>query len=92
MVISTSVNTPQLNRGLIIESEERVQVTYRLTPTNNQDIITLKDRAGLGYAFYAASQTRLSATNNTFDERHFVSVLYWPPKLTPLSRSEARLR
>ena len=92
VVISTSVNTPQLNRGLIIESEERVQVTYRLTPTNNQDIITLKDRAGLGYAFYAASQTRLSATNNTFDERHFVSVVATEATTVVTFRSPIALR
>ncbi|MBO0950121.1 hypothetical protein [Fibrella forsythiae] len=74
VVMSDQVNTKELNKGLIITSGEPVQVTYRLTPNLNQDIVPLKCRAALGYAFYAGSQTRLSG-NNIVNERHFVSVM-----------------
>lgn len=91
VVMSTSVNTPQLNKGLIIQSDEPVQATYRLTASNNQDIIPLKGRAALGFSFYAASQTRLKAVNNTFDERHFVSVMATEPNTVVTFRSPIAL-
>lgn len=74
VVMSDQPNTKELSKGLIITSGEPVQVTYRLTPNLNQDIVPLKCRAALGYAFYAGSQTRLSG-NNVMNERHFVSVM-----------------
>ncbi len=74
VVMSNQVNTKQLNKGLIITSGEPVQATYRQTAFYNQDIVPLKCRAALGYAFYAGSQTRLSG-NNVPNERHFVSVM-----------------
>ncbi|MEZ0487021.1 hypothetical protein [Fibrella aquatica] len=74
VVMSDKPNTKERDKGLIITSGEPVQVTYRLTPTLNQDIVPLKCRAALGYAFYAGSQTRLGGNNNAF-ERHFVSVM-----------------
>lgn len=75
VVMSNSPNTKERNKGLILQSDEPIQATYRLTPINNQDNISLKGRAALGYAFYAASQTRLSATANAVDQRHFVSIM-----------------
>lgn len=74
VVMTNSVNTIQRNKGLIITSAEPVQATYRLTAANNQDIVPLKGRAAQGYAFYAGSQTRLTATTS-YDYRHFVSVM-----------------
>ncbi|MEZ0542235.1 hypothetical protein [Fibrella arboris] len=74
VVMSDQVNTKESSKGLIITSGEPVQVTYRLTPNLNQDIVPLKCRAALGYAFYAGSQTRLGGNNNAY-ERHFVSVM-----------------
>lgn len=75
VVMSNSANTPQLNKGLIVQSDEPVQATYRLTASVNQDIIPLKGRSAPGFSFYAASQTRLRTANNLYDERHFVSVM-----------------
>ncbi|RIV17852.1 hypothetical protein DYU11_30730 [Fibrisoma montanum] len=75
VVMTNTVNTIQRNRGLIITSDEPIQATYRLTASLNQDIVPLKCRAALGYAFYAGSQTRLTTTNNNLDERHFVGVM-----------------
>ena len=72
--MSDHANTKERSKGLIITSGEPVQATYRLTASNNQDIVPLKCRAALGYAFYAGSQTRLSG-NNIANERHFVSVM-----------------
>ncbi|WP_375447481.1 hypothetical protein [uncultured Fibrella sp.] len=74
VVMSNLANTKEQSKGLIITSGEPVQVTYRLTPNLNQDIVPLKCRAALGYAFYAGSQTRLGG-NNVVNERHFVSVM-----------------
>lgn len=75
VVMSNSPNTKERNKGLILQSDEPIQATYRLTPANNQDNISLKGKAALGYAFYTASQTRLSTTANAIDQRHFVSVM-----------------
>ncbi|MBO0934570.1 hypothetical protein [Fibrella aquatilis] len=74
VVMSDQPNTKQTDKGLIITSGDPVQVTYRQTAGNNQDIIPLKCRAALGYAFYAGSQTRLGG-NNVASERHFASVM-----------------
>ena len=74
VVMTDLANTKQLDKGLIITSGEPVQVTYRQTAANNQDIIPLKCRAALGYAFYAGSQTRLGG-NNIASERHFISAM-----------------
>jgi hypothetical protein len=74
VVFSDQPNTKQTSKGLIITSSEPVQATYRQTPTLNQDIVPLKCRAALGYAFYAGSQTRLGG-NNIASERHFVSIM-----------------
>ncbi|CCH51821.1 adhesin AidA-related [Fibrisoma limi BUZ 3] len=75
VVMSNTVNTVQRNKGLIITSDEPIQATYRQTASLNQDIVPLKCRAALGYAFYTGSQTRLTTTNNNLDERHFVGVM-----------------
>lgn len=91
VVMSTSPNTVQSNKGLIIQSDEPVQATYRITASNNQDIVTLKGRAAMGFSFYAASQTRLSTTNNGFDERHFVSVMATQPNTVVTFRSPVAL-
>ena len=74
VVMSDQPNAKQTDKGLIITSGDPVQVTYRQTAGNNQDIIPLKCRAALGYAFYAGSQTRLGI-NNVATERHFISAM-----------------
>ncbi|TAE26155.1 MAG: hypothetical protein EAZ91_17880 [Cytophagales bacterium] len=86
VVMSNSPNTIQRNKGLIITSDEPVQVTYRQTPGLNQDIVPLKCRAALGYSFYAGSQTRLT-TQNVANERHFVAVMATQPNTVVTFRS-----
>ncbi|RYE95348.1 MAG: hypothetical protein EOO77_43030, partial [Oxalobacteraceae bacterium] len=76
---------------MILQSDQPIQATYRLTPPNNQDIISLKGKAGLGYAFYAGSQTRVSATQNAVDQRHFVSVMATEANTTVRIRSPVPL-
>jgi SprB repeat len=90
VIMSNSPNTIQQNKGLIITSSEPVQATYRLTAFYNQDIVPLKCKAALGYAFYAGSQTRLSG-NNGIDERHFVGVMATQPNTVVTFRSPIAL-
>jgi hypothetical protein len=87
VVMSTNANTKERNKGLILQSDEPIQATYRLTPSSNQDLIALKGRAGLGYAFYAGSQTRLSTTANAVDQRHFASIMATEDNTTVTIRS-----
>ncbi|QJD81063.1 IgGFc-binding protein [Spirosoma rhododendri] len=91
VVMSPNPNTKERNKGLILQSDQPIQATYRLTPLNNQDIISLKGKAGLGYAFYAGSQTRLSTTQNAVDQRHFVSVMATEANTTIRIRSPTPL-
>jgi len=91
VVMSPNPNAKEKNKGLILQSDQPIQATYRLTPVNNQDIISLKGKAGLGYAFYAGSQTRLSATQNAVDQRHFVSVMATEANTTVRIRSPVPL-
>ncbi len=79
VVESISLNIPQANKGLIINSDQPIQATYRLTASNNQDIIPLKCEGALGQSFYPASQTRLRGTTSVIDERHFISVMATQP-------------
>ncbi|GAB3571072.1 hypothetical protein GCM10027578_28640 [Spirosoma luteolum] len=92
VVQSPNPNTKERNKGLIVQSDQPIQVAYRLTPQNNQDIISLKGRAGLGYAFYAGSQTRLSTTQNAVDQRHFVSIMATEPNTVVQIRSPVPLQ
>ncbi len=89
-VMSNSPNTIQKNKGLIITSTEPVQATYRLTASLNQDIVPLKCRAALGYAFYTGSQTRLKGDNG-IDERHFVGIMATQPNTVVTFRSPVAL-
>lgn len=73
------LNNAQSNKGLIVSSDQPVQVTYRQTATNNQDIVPLKCEGALGQSFYPASQTRLRGTTSVLDERHFISVMATQP-------------
>lgn len=91
VVQSTSSGVIQMNKGLIIQSDEPIQATYRQTASVNQDIIPLKGRAALGYAFYAASQTQLRNVNNAYDERHFVGVMATQPNTVVTFRSPIAL-
>lgn len=91
VVMSPNPNAKEKNKGLILQSDQPIQATYRLTPVNNQDIISLKGKAGLGYAFYAGSQTRLSTTQNAVDQRHFVSVMATEANTTVRIRSPVPL-
>ncbi len=79
VIQSTTVNTAQTTKGLIVSSDQPVQATYRQTATNNQDIIPLKCEGALGQSFYPASQTRLGNINSVIDERHFISVMATQP-------------
>nr|WP_319998669.1 HYR domain-containing protein [uncultured Draconibacterium sp.] len=75
------VQTPNNNkiesdRGLIVESDQLIQVVYRLTATNNKLLVTIKGEQALGQWFRAGSQTNVCGDPNTGKrENHFISVM-----------------
>lgn len=72
---STTINTPNTSRGLIITSDFPVQVVHRITSVNNKSMATLKGRFALGTDFWPGSQTRLIATKYGDNDYHFLSVM-----------------
>ena len=69
-------NTIESDRGLIVESDQLIQVVYRLTATNNKLLVTIKGEQALGQWFRAGSQTNVCGDPNTGKrENHFISVM-----------------
>lgn len=76
LVQTPNYNVPELNRGFIIESDQLLQVIYRLEGSNNKNLITIKGEQALGRRFRAGSQTNLCGTASTAKkENHFISVM-----------------
>ncbi|NMM49276.1 gliding motility-associated C-terminal domain-containing protein [Marinigracilibium pacificum] len=74
--MTLNFNQKETSKGLIVESDYPVQVTYRLAAVNNQNIVTLKGKQALGTLFYAGSQTRnKDAQYYPGKENHFISVM-----------------
>ena len=81
-VLNPTLNSVLVNSGLIISSDQPLQVSYRQLSRAgcfqyNQDIMQIHGSPALGYSFYAGSQTNLSGLTNLGGarEKHFVSVM-----------------
>jgi large repetitive protein len=81
-VLNPSINTTLNSAGLIITSDQPLQVTYRLLSrpgcqNYNQDIMQIHGNPALGYAFFVGTQT--DANGLTYEggarEKHFTSVM-----------------
>ncbi len=78
---NTIVQTPNYNsvendKGLIIESDQLIQVIYRISADNNKMLVTIKGEQALGQRFRAGSQTNVCGAPNTSKrENHFISVM-----------------
>ena len=76
LVQTPNYNTKEKNRGLIIESDQLIQVVYRITATNNKLMVTIKGEQALGQWFRVGSQTNVCGAPNTSKrENHFISVM-----------------
>ncbi|QCK14917.1 gliding motility-associated C-terminal domain-containing protein [Mangrovivirga cuniculi] len=74
--MTLNLNQVENSKGLIVESDYPVQVTYRLAAVNNQNIVTLKGKQALGTLFYAGSQTiNMDRQYARGKEHHFISVM-----------------
>lgn len=75
------IQTPNFNaiensKGLIIESDQLIQVIYRISANNNKMLVTIKGEQALGQRFRAGSQTNACGAPNTSKrENHFISVM-----------------
>lgn len=81
-IIKPNLNTIMNNAGLIITSDQPIQITYRLLSrpgcnNYNQDILQVHGNPALGYAFFVGTQT--DANGLTYGagprEKHFASVM-----------------
>jgi large repetitive protein len=81
-VLNAAINTPLNSAGLIITSDQPLQVTYRLLSrpgcqNYNQDIMQIHGNPALGYAFFVGTQTDTNGL--TYEggarEKHFTSVM-----------------
>jgi gliding motility-associated-like protein len=81
-VIKPNLNTTMNDAGLIVTSDQPIQITYRLLSrpgcnNYNQDIMQVHGNPGLGYAFFVGTQT--DANGLTYGagprEKHFTSVM-----------------
>ncbi len=80
-VLNPSINTTLSSAGLIITSDQPLQITYRLLSrpgcnNYNQDIMQIHGNPALGYAFFVGTQT--DANGFTFfgsTEKHFAAVM-----------------
>ena len=68
-------NQVESSKGLLITADYPVQVVYRNISHNNQCLIPLKGRFGLGTVFYTGTQTRVQETGYGEDDLHFISVM-----------------
>jgi hypothetical protein len=76
LVQTPNYNTPEINRGFVIESDLLIQVIYRLEATNNKNLITIKGEQALGRRFRAGSQSNVCGTPDTQKrENHYISVM-----------------
>ncbi len=76
LVQTPNNNVAELNRGLVIETDQLLQVLYRLTANNNQILITIQGEQAYGMRFRAGSQTNVCGLPNTQKrENHFISVM-----------------
>lgn len=76
LVQTPNYNTTETNRGLIVESDQLVQVVYRIAADNNKMMVTIKGEQALGQWFRVASQTNVcDAPNTDKRENHFISVM-----------------
>jgi gliding motility-associated-like protein len=81
-ILRQTLNTPISDAGLIITSDQPIQITYRLLSRpgcalNNQDILQIHGNPALGYAFFVGSQTDANGLlygGGSF-EKHFTSVM-----------------
>lgn len=73
-IFTQDINSPQLDEGLIIDSDVPIQTYLRSLRSNNQGLITLKGEQGLGYAFRVATPTKTNI-NVSAGELHFASVM-----------------
>ena len=81
-VIKPNLNTILNDAGLIITSDQPIQITYRLLSrpgcnNYNQDIMQIHGNPALGYAFFVGTQT--DANGLTYGagarEKHFTAVM-----------------
>ncbi len=76
LVQTPNYNVAELSRGLIIETDQLIQVLYRLTANNNQLLVTIQGEQAYGMRFRAGSQTNVCGLPNTQKrENHFISVM-----------------
>jgi len=81
-ILRQTLNTPIDDAGLIITSDQPIQITYRLLSrpgcaVNNQEILQIHGNPALGYAFFVATQTDVNGLRyggGAF-EKHFTSVM-----------------
>jgi hypothetical protein len=81
-VLNPSLNTPLNSAGLIITSDQPLQITYRLLSrpgcqNYNQDIMQIHGNPALGYAFFVGTQTDANGLiyEGGAREKHFTSVM-----------------
>ncbi|MDD3011252.1 MAG: HYR domain-containing protein, partial [Bacteroidales bacterium] len=76
IVQTPNYNTIENDRGLIIETDQLLQVIYRIAADNNKMLVTIKGEQALGMRFRAGSQTNVCGAPNTDKrENHFISVM-----------------
>lgn len=81
-VLNPSLNTTLTSAGLIITSDQPLQITYRLLSrpgcqNYNQDIMQIHGNPALGYAFFVGTQTDANGLiyEGGAREKHFTSVM-----------------
>ncbi len=73
--MTNAFNTEELSKGLIITSTNPIQVIHANNSSENKTYTTLKGTSALGQDFYAASQTKVIATQYGTGDVHFMSVM-----------------
>ena len=70
-----NANTIEEDRGFIIESDQLLQVYYRIDGYYNKVLVTIKGEQALGRGFRTGSQTKVCGDQVWDDENHFISVM-----------------
>ncbi len=71
---TTQENTVLLT-GFMISSSQPIQAVHKISGTNNQSLVTLKGRNGLGTDFWCGSQVRNNSGTYGDHEHHFITVM-----------------
>ena len=76
IIQTPNYNSIENDKGLIIESDQLIQLIYRISANNNKMLVTIKGEQALGQRFRAGSQTNAGGAPDTGKrENHFISVM-----------------